>query len=224
MMKYRFHERELTGGGVYQDHTRVDRFEEYDINLDKYGLGRTPSNETSPHNYIHIFATNNSGNIIEQRVLDFFNIPVNFPVTFFTRKVPFTSEFRCGFSLKTYETFNSTYYDQAIMTRNMFSGLYDHINLSGNFTNTGEFIDDEVHIEISNIRSGPVGYTDPNDYSKYNRIKQIITDTYGVSNFVYPDSVFENGVPDYYHFKIRHGTDGLVIKFYNWLNEPSSPS
>ena len=139
MIKFRMYERELTGGGVWQDHDCVDRFEEYDINLDNHGLGRTPSNETSPHDYIHIFATNECGNIIEQRVLDFFNIPVNFPITFFTRKVPFTSEFRCGFSLKTYETFNSTYYDQAIMTRNMFSGLYDHINLSGNFTNTGEF-------------------------------------------------------------------------------------
>ena len=199
------YERELTGGGVWQDHDCVDNFEEYNINLDKYGLGRTSSNETSPHNYIHVFATHEYVKTLEQHVLDFFDISVNFPVTFFTRKVPFTSDFRCGFSFDTYETFNSTYYDQAIMTRNMLNGLYESINLSGDFTSTGDFIDDSIHIEINPIQT----------QETYNRIKQIITDTYGVSNFVYPDSVFANGLPVYFHFKIKYGTDGLVIKFYN---------
>lgn len=211
MIKYRMHERELTGGGVWQDHICFDKFDEYDINLDKYGLGRTSSNETSPHDYIHVFATSEYVDTIEQHVLDYFDISVNFPVTLFTRKVPFTSEYRCGFSFETYETFNSTYYDQAIMTRNMLSGLYENISLSGNFTSTGEFIDDSIHIEFTPIQT----------QEAYNRIKQIITDTYGVSNFVYPDSVFENGVPDFFHFKIKYGTGGLVIKFYNIdINEP----
>lgn len=34
MIKYRMYERELTGGGVWQDHNCVDKFEEYNINMD----------------------------------------------------------------------------------------------------------------------------------------------------------------------------------------------
>ena len=54
MIKYQMHERELTKGGVYQHHTCVDKFDEYDIDLYDYELNITPKNETSPHNYIHV--------------------------------------------------------------------------------------------------------------------------------------------------------------------------
>ena len=209
MIKYRMYEKELTGGGVYQDHIGVDKFEEYDINLDKYGLGRTSKNETSPHDYIHIFATHEYVQTLEQNVLDFFDIPVNFPVTYLTRKVPFTPEFRCGFSLETYETFNSTYYQQTLITYNIFKGLCSDIGVAGNFTKDGNFIDDSINIEIIPTQTKET----------YEKIKQIITETYGMNNFTYPDSLFDNKTPDFFHFKIRYGVNGLVIKFYNLVNE-----
>ena len=216
MIKYRMYERELTGGNTYQDHIGVDKFEEYSINLDKYGLGRTSKNETSPHDYIHIFATGEYVQTLEQHVLDFFDIPVNFPITYLGRKVPFTSEFRCGFSLETYETFNSTYYQQTLLTNSMFKGLYSSkglyntINVTGDFTKDGDFIDDSINIEFT-----------PNQTKEtYEKVKQIITETYGANNFTYPDSLFDNKIPDLFHFKIRYGINGLVIKFYNLvLNE-----
>ena len=42
MIKYQMYERELTKGGVYQHHTCVDKFDDYDIDLYDYELNITP--------------------------------------------------------------------------------------------------------------------------------------------------------------------------------------
>ena len=97
MIRYKMYERELTDGGSYQYHTCVDKFDEYDIDLYDYECNITPKNETSPHDYIHVSCLKKGvDKFIRKSVLDYFNIPVVFPVVYFTRKVPFTSDLSVG--------------------------------------------------------------------------------------------------------------------------------
>ena len=117
MIKYQMYERELTKGGVYQHHTCVDRLDEYDIDLYDYEINITPKNETSPHDYIHISCLRKTiDDYVRKSVLDYFNIPVEFPVVYFTRKIPFRPEFKCGFYLNTYKKFKSKYFRQTLDT------------------------------------------------------------------------------------------------------------
>ena len=86
MIRYKMYERELTKGGVYQYHTCVDKFDDYDIDLYDYECNFTPKNETSPYDYIHVSCLRKTmDDYVRQNVLDYFNIPVTFPVVYFTR-------------------------------------------------------------------------------------------------------------------------------------------
>ena len=154
MIKYQMYERELTKGGVYQHHTCVDKLDEYDIDLLDYEINITPKNETSLHDYIHISCLRKTiDDYVRESVLDYFNIPVDFPVVYFTRKVPFTPEFKCGFYLNTYKKFKSKYFRQTLNTIKLFKGLYNDIILAGDFDSDGNFIDDSITSIISLVAS-----------------------------------------------------------------------
>ena len=92
---------------------------------------------------------------VRKSVLDYFNIPVDFPVVYFTRKVPFTSEFKCGFYLNTYKKFNSFILNQTIRTIKLFKGLYNDVFLAGDFDEM-VILDDSINIEIMPIQSKDV--------------------------------------------------------------------
>ena len=143
MIKYQMYERELTKGGVYQYHTCVDKLDDYDIDLIDYEINITPKNETSPHDYIHISCLRKTvDDYIRKSVLDYFNIPVDFPVVYLTRKVPFTPEFKCGFYLNTFKKFKSIYFKQTLDTIKLFKGLYNDIIFAGDFKEDGSFVDE----------------------------------------------------------------------------------
>ena len=202
------YERELTKGGVYQHHTCVDKLDEYDIDLLDYEINITPKNETSPHDYIHISCLKKTiDDYVRKSVLDYFNIPVDFPVVYFTRKVPFTPEFKCGFYLNTYKKFKSKYFRQTLNTIKLFKGLYNDIILAGDFDSSGNFIDDSINIEVMPIQSKDV----------YFKIRKILTQTFNIDNFDNCDNLFDGYSIDKFHFhvKIKYSVDGLVIKFYN---------
>ena len=208
MIRYRMYERELTQGGSYQYHTCVDKFDEYDIDLYDYECNITPKNETSPHDYIHISCLRKTiDDYVRESVLDYFNIPVNFPVVYFTRKVPFTPEFKCGFYLNTYKKFKSKYFRQTVNTIKLFKGLYNDIILAGDFDSSGNFIDDSINIEVMPIQSKDV----------YLKIRNILTQTFDIDNFDTCDNLFDDYSIDKFHFhvKIKYSVDGLVVKFYN---------
>jgi len=208
MIKYQMHERELTEGGVYQHHTCVDKFDDYDIDLYDYELNITPKNETSPHNYIHVSCLKKTvDEYIRKSVLDYFNIPVTFPVVYFTRKVPFTSKFKCGFYLNTFKRFKSAYFHQTLYTLKLFKGLYNDVILAGDFTEDGIFIDDSINIEIMPIQSKDI----------YFKIRKILSEMYSIDNFDTCDNLFDDYSVDKFHFhvKIKYSVNGLVIKFYN---------
>ena len=208
MIKYQMYERELTKGGVYQYHTCVDKLDDYDIDLLDYEINITPKNETSPHDYIHISCLRKTtDDYVRKSVLDYFKIPVNFPVVYFTRKIPFTPEFKCGFYLNTFKKFKSAYFHQALYTLKLFKGLYNDIILAGDFTEDGKFIDDSINIEIMPIQSKDI----------YFKIRKILSEMYSIDNFDSCDNLFDNYSVDKFHFhvKIKYSVNGLVIKFYN---------
>ena len=208
MIRYKMYERELTDGGSYQYHTCVDKLDEYDIDLFDYEINITPKNETSPHDYIHISCLRKTiDDYVRESVLDYFNIPVNFPVVYFTRKVPFTPEFKCGFYLNTYKKFKSKYFRQTVNTIKLFKGLYNDIILAGDFDSSGNFIDDSINIEVMPIQSKDV----------YLKIRNILTQTFDIDNFDTCDNLFDDYSIDKFHFhvKIKYSVDGLVVKFYN---------
>ena len=202
------YERELTKGGVYQHHTCVDKFDDYDIDLYDYELNITPKNKTSPHNYIHVSCLKKTvDDYVRKSVLDYFNIPVTFPVVYFTRRVPFTSEFKCGFYLNTFKKFKSAYFHQTLYTLKLFKGLYNDIIFAGDFTEDGTFIDDSINIEIMPIQSKDI----------YFKIRKILSEMYSIDNFDTCDNLFDDYSVDKFHFhvKIKYSVNGLVIKFYN---------
>ena len=202
------YERELTKGGVYQHHTCVDKFDDYDIDLYDYELNITPKNKTSPHNYIHVSCLKKTvDDYVRKSVLDYFNIPVTFPVVYFTRRVPFTSEFKCGFYLNTFKKFKSAYFHQTLYTLKLFKGLYNDIIFAGDFTEDGIFIDDSINIEIMPIQSKDI----------YFKIRKILSEMYSIDNFDTCDNLFDDYSIDKFHFhvKIKYSVNGLVIKFYN---------
>ena len=202
------YERELTKGGVYQHHTCVDRLDEYDIDLYDYEINITPKNETSPHDYIHISCLRKTiDDYVRKSVLDYFNIPVEFPVVYFTRKIPFRPEFKCGFYLNTYKKFKSKYFRQTLDTIKLFKGLYNDVILAGDFRKDGLFIDESINIEIMPIQSKEIYY----------KIKRILVETYHIDNFDTYDGLFNDYSIDKFHFhiKIKYSNDGTIVKFYN---------
>ena len=207
MIRYKMYERELTDGGSYQHHTCVDKFDEYDIDLYDYECNITPKNKTSPHDYIHVSCLKKGiDKFVRKSVLEYFNIPVDFPVVYFTRKVPFTSEFKCGFYLNTFKKFKSDYFKQTLETIKLFKGLYNDIFLAGDFDQDGNFIDESINIEIMPIQSK----------ENYLTIRKILNENYSIDNFEC-DSLFKDYSVDKFHFhvKIKYGVDGMIIKFYN---------
>ena len=208
MIKYQMYERELTKGGVYQHHTCVDKLDEHNIDLYDYEINITPKNETSPYDYIHISCLRKTvDEYVRKSVLDHFNINVDFPVIYFTRKVPFTPEFKCGFNFITYKKFKSKYIRQTLDTIKLFKGLYNDIILAGDFDSKGNFVDDSINIEIMPIQSR----------DNYFVIRKILHEHYGIDNFDTCDSLFDEYSIDKFHFhvKIKYGVEGMIIKFYN---------
>ena len=207
MIRYKMYERELTQGGSYQYHTCVDKLDEYDIDLYDYEINVTPKNKTSPHDYIHVSCLKKGvDKFIRGSVLKYFNIPVDFPVVYFTRKVPFTPEFKCGFYLNTFKKFKSAYFKQTHGGIKLFKGLYNDIFLAGDFNQDGSFIDESINIEIMPIQSK----------DNYFTIRKILNENYGIDNFEC-DSLFKDYSVDKFHFhvKIKYSVNGMIIKFYN---------
>ena len=207
MIRYKMYERELTQGGSYQYHTCVDKLDEYDIDLYDYEINVTPKNETSPHDYIHVSCLKKGvDKFVRRSVLEYFNIPVDFPVVYFTRKVPFTPEFKCGFYLNTFKKFKSDYFKQTLDTIKLFKGLYNDIFLAGDFNQDGSFIDESINIEIMPKQSK----------DNYLTIRKILNENYGIDNFEC-DSLFKDYSVDKFHFhvKIKYSVNGMIIKFYN---------
>ena len=203
MIRYKMFEREITKGNHQSYHVCVDKFNDYDIDLLDYEC-----NITLPNDYIHVSCLKRKiDDYVRQSVLDYFNIDVNFPVIYFTRKIPFTTEFKCGFYLNTYKKFKSKYLKQTLSTMKLFRGLYNDIFLAGDFTSDGRFIDESINIEIMPIQSREV----------YFKIRDLLLDNFEIDNFDSCDGLFTDYKVDKFHFhvKIKYSSFDTIVKFYN---------
>ena len=214
MIRYKMFEREITKGYFYQYHTCVDKFDNYDIDLLDYECNITPKNTTSPYDYIHVSCLKRSiDDYVRPSVLDHFNIDVDFPVIYFTRKIPFIPEFKCGFYLNTYKKFKSKYLKQTLSTMKMFRGLYNDMFLAGDFTPDGKFIDESINIEVMPIQSREV----------YFKIRDLLLDNFEIDNLDSCDELFTDYKVDKFHFhvKIKYSSIDPIVKFYNTY--PTNP-
>jgi hypothetical protein len=217
-------EKEITSGNHVSYHFCVDKFgnnfnskskhflidnflSTNNLNLSKYECSITTENTTCPGNYFHISYLNRNDDYIEENILRYFNINVNFPVLYFTKKFPIQKNFKCGFHLNTYRKFNSKYFYECLSIVKKFKNLYTDIIFAGDFLENGEFVDDSINIEIVPLQSKQI----------YFLIRDILRKNFEVDErkLNLYDKKFKNYQTDDFswHIKIKLGKDKCV-KFY----------
>lgn len=226
-------EKEITFGNHVSYHFCVDKFGKnfhpkskqhliekelcnIDVDLSKYECNITTENTTSDGNYFHISYLRRKHCVgLDKNILKFFNIDVDFPVVYFTRKVPIEDNFKCGFYLSTYKSFNSKFLNKTLKTIEHFSGLYDDFFLAGDFDKNGNFIDESINIEIIPIQSK----------ENYYRLKNILLDNFKIDEkkLNLYDKKFLNYTPKSFsfHIKIKFTTTDTIVKFYR--SYPNNP-
>lgn len=227
-------EREITSGNHVSYHFCVDKFENnfhpksklfliekhlshVNIDLSRYECNITTSNTTSSGDYFHIsyLRKGSSQLYLSREVLEYFDININFPALYFTRKLPYESNYKCGFYLNTYKTFRSKFFDRVVKTISLFKGLYYDVFLAGDFNCDGKFIDESINIEIFPIP------TKENFYA----MKNILLDNFKVDKKkidIY-DNKFKNYTDNqfYFHIKIKFTENNEIVKFYRTY--PNNP-
>lgn len=221
-------EKELTCGNHVSYHFCVDEFGDNfhqksklkkienqllnicsELNLSKYECNITASNTISNGDYFHISYLNKGPNeYLDKNTLNCFDINVNFPVLYFTRKIPFENNFKCGFYLNTYKSFKSKFFGEVLKTIKHFRGIYYDIFLAGDFNKDGNFIDESINIEIFPHQ------TKENYYS----IKKILLEFFNIDRKKIDlyDKKFKNYKSSdfFFHIKIKLLTDKTIVKFY----------
>lgn len=234
MIKYMMFEKEITRNNHVSYHFCVDKFKNnfnnksklffiekelsnIDLDLSKYECSITSENTTSTGNYFHIsFLLRKPTDFIDKNTLDYFSINVNFPVLYFTRKIPYEDKFKCGFYLDTYKKFKSKFFKKVIDTIKQFKNLYSDIWIAGDFDKYGSFIDDSINIEIFPIQ------TEEN----FKIIKNILINNYAIdkNKIDQYDKKFLNFNKNnfHFHFKIKYTKeDDTIIKIYRTY--PNNP-
>lgn len=226
MIRYKMFEKEITLGNHVSYHFCIDKFgnnfkkksklkiiENYlshiDLDLSKYEFNITSSNTTSINDYFHVsYLFKGPGQYVDKDTLRFFNIDVNFPVIYFTRKIPLEDNFKCGFYLNTYKKFRSKFFNKVIKTIRLFKNLYYDIWIAGDFDKNGNFIDNSINIEIIPIQ------TKENFYL----IKDILLSNFDVDknkiNLYDKKFINYNKTKFHFHVKIKYTMDKTIVKFY----------
>jgi hypothetical protein len=188
------------------------------LDLSKYECNITSSNTTSDGDYFHIsYLSKGPNEYLDKDTLNFFNINVNFPVLYFTRKIPFESNFKCGFYLNTYKSFKSKFFSDTIKIIKYFKNIYYDVWIAGDFDKIGNFIDNSINIEIFPFQ------TKENFY----KIKNILLNHFDIdqSKINLYDKKFINYLEDdfFFHIKIKLNNERTIVKFYRtYPNNPFS--
>ena len=228
MIRYQMSEREITKGDHLSHHFCVDTFgNNFDLDTTHYVIDQELSKididlldyeraitVESKGNFLHVSCLRKSiEEYMRESVRNYFNINVDFPVIYFTKKIPFTYNFKCGFYLNTYKKFNSVYFKKTLSTIKLLKGLYYDIILAGDFTGDGRFIDESINIEVMPVQSKET----------YFKIRDILSNNFEIDNFYFSDKLFDNYSLDkfHFHFKIKYSGDDTIVKFYHTL--PHNP-
>lgn len=226
-------EKEITKGNHVSYHFCVDKFgnnfkpnsklriienqlSHINLDLSTYECNITSSNTTSLGDYFHIsYLFKGPDQYIDEDTLKFFSINANFPVLYFTRKIPYEDGFKCGFYLNTYKKFKSKFFYEVIQTIKLFKNLYYDVWIAGNFDKDGNFIDDSINVEIVPIQ------TEENFYL----IKDILLKNYDIDenkiNLYDKKFLYYNQTKFHFHVKIKYIGDKHIIKFYRTY--PNNP-
>lgn len=229
MLRYKLFEKEITSGNHASYHFCVDKFDitknhfhpkskqyaiekelsNIDIDLSPYECNITSSTTTSVGDYFHVsYLRKSPYEFLTKEVLDYFKINVDFPVLYFTRKIPYEKNFKCGFYLKTFKTFKSKFFNETVKIISLFDGLYYDVYTAGDFTFDGKFIDKSINIEIFPIQSK----------NNYYSIKKILLNNFDIEEKKI--NLYDKKFVDYsadkffFYIKIKLTENGTIVKFY----------
>ena len=139
-------ETQISEGKHTSCHFCVDKFEgslDRGLDLSKYELSIT-----DPRSHFHVHYLNRDGDYIEKKVLDAYDINVDFPVIFFGRELPYRDGFRCAYHLNTLKKLKSPFVKDVVKIIKLFKGNFIDIILASDFTQSGEISNKDINIEI----------------------------------------------------------------------------
>ena len=196
MIRYTMLETQISEGKHTSCHFCVDKFEgslDRGLDLSKYELSIT-----DPRSHFHVHYLNRDGDYIEKKVLDAYDINVDFPVIFFGRELPYRDGFRCAYVVKIIK---------------LFKGNFIDIILASDFTQSGEISNKDINIEII-----------PN-INNYKKIGDILQKNFELPKLeYYEDSFNDYNEKDFaWHIKIKlfRYIKKPLVKFYKTY--PNNP-
>ena len=139
-------ETQISEGHHTSCHFCFDKFEgslDKGLDLSKYELSIT-----DPRSHFHIHYLNRDDDYIEQKVLDAYDINVDFPVIFFGRELPYRDGFRCAYHLSTLKKLKSPFVRDVVKIIKLFKGNFIDIILASDFSQDGVISDKDINIEI----------------------------------------------------------------------------
>ena len=139
-------ETQISEGHHTSCHFCFDKFEgslDKGLDLSKYELSIT-----DPRSHFHVHYLNRDDDYIEQKVLDAYDINVDFPVIFFGRELPYRDGFRCAYHLSTLKKLKSPFVRDVVKIIKLFKGNFIDIILASDFSQDGVISDKDINIEI----------------------------------------------------------------------------
>ena len=146
MIRYTMLETQISEGHHTSCHFCFDKFEgslDKGLDLSKYELSIT-----DPRSHFHVHYLNRDDDYIEQKVLDAYDINVDFPVIFFGRELPYRDGFRCAYHLSTLKKLKSPFVRDVVKIIKLFKGNFIDIILASDFSQNGLISDKDINIEI----------------------------------------------------------------------------
>ena len=146
MIRYTMLETQISEGHHTSCHFCFDKFEgslDKGLDLSKYELSIT-----DPRSHFHVHYLNRGDDYIEQKVLDAYDINVDFPVIFFGRELPYRDGFRCAYHLSTLKKLKSPFVRDVVKIIKLFKGNFIDIILASDFSQNGLISDKDINIEI----------------------------------------------------------------------------
>ena len=211
MIRYTMLETQISEGKHTSCHFCVDKFEgllDRGLDLSKYELSIT-----DPRSHFHIHYLNRDGDYIEKKVLDAYDINVNFPVIFFGRELPYRDGFRCAYHLNTLKKLKSPFVKNVVKIIKLFKGNFIDIILASDFTQSGEICNKDINIEIIP------------DINKHKEIGDILKNNFNLPKLDYYEESFNDyNEKDFaWHIKIklfRYIRQPLVKFYKTYPNNP----
>ena len=146
MIKYTMLETQISEGHHTSCHFCFDKFEgllDRGLDLSKYELSIT-----DPRTHFHVHYLNRDDDYIEKKVLEAYDINVDFPVIFFGRELPYRDGFRCAYHLGTLKKLKSPFVRDVVKIIKLFKGNFIDIILASDFSQNGLISDKDINIEI----------------------------------------------------------------------------